>query len=111
MPESQRPDLLVDMYPAELPWIATETGAQVQVGQLGLLIVRKVKIDFSAVIFGKELQARSITIEEGKERAELAARRWVAQAGAILWSKEPPVPPMPRQTYAHPGGISRKAKV
>lgn len=99
------------MYPALLLWEATETGVKVQVGQLGLLIVRKVQTDFCVVVFGKELSVRSVTISEGKERAELAARRWVAQAGAILWSKTPPVPePPPLRTSARPGGIIRRAK-
>lgn len=100
------------MYPTKLPWETTTTGARVQIGSLGLLIVRKVQTDFESVIFGKYLSVRSVTIDEGKERAELAARRWVAQAGAILWSKTPPVPESPPlRTSARPGGIIRKAKV
>lgn len=99
------------MYPAELPWESTETGARAQLGQLGLLIVRKVKVDMEVIVLGKILRARSLTIDDGKERAEAAARKWIAEASEMLWSEVAPLSPMPRQTYAHPGGISRKAKV
>ena len=96
------------MFPAELPWISTPTGAQVQVSQLGLLIVRKVGTSFDVVIFGKALKERSLTIPEGKERAEMAARRWVAQAAEMLWSKDAPKVPEPRRTVARPGGVAKR---
>lgn len=109
--ESEGGRSVAPMYPASLPWETTATGARVQIGSLGLLIVRKVQTDFEVVVMNKALRERSVTIDEGKERAELAARRWVAQAGAILWSKTPPVPePPPLRTSARPGGIIRKAK-
>lgn len=109
--ESEDGRSVAPMCPALLLWEATETGVKVQVGQLGLLIVRKVNLSFEVAVFGKCLKERSVTIDEGKERAELAARRWVAQAGALLWSKTPPVPePPPLRTSARPGGIIRKAK-
>ena len=99
-----------DMFPAELPWESTPTGAQVQVGHLGLLIVRKVVTDFEICVLGRALQKRSITIEEGKERAEMAARKWIAQAGAILWSKVEPEKEAPRRTTARPGGIAKRER-
>lgn len=97
------------MYPAELPWVETEPGVhKVQIGQLGLLIVRKIGVVHTVVIFGKELQARSITLTEAKERAELAARKWIAQAGAIMWTREEPKKPELRRSAARPGGVSKK---
>ena len=97
------------MYPAVVPWIANAAGAQAQIGQLGLLIVRKVKIDFEIVVFGKALQARSLTIDDGKERAEAAARKWVAQAIGALWTKDQPDKETPPRTQARPGGIGKRA--
>ena len=98
------------MFAAELPWVETEAGVhRVQIGQLGLLIVRKINISYEVVVLGRALQARSITLTEGKERAELAARKWIAQAGAILWTKEEPKKPELRRSTARPGGFNKKA--
>jgi hypothetical protein len=97
------------MYPSDLPWIATPHGAQVQIGQLGLLVVRKVKTDMEVVVFGKCLMNRSVTLDDGKMRAEAAARKWIADATQILWSDVEREKPMPRQTNAHPGGIAKKS--
>ena len=99
------------MYPAQLPWETTETGAKVQIGQLGLLIVRKVKTDMEVVVFGKCLMNRSVTLDDGKMRAEAAARKWIADATAILWSDVEREKPMPPQTNARPGGIAKRQKV
>lgn len=96
------------MYPANLPWVATETGAQVAVGQLGLLIVRKVQTNFEVTIWGKILKDRSVTLGDGKERAEYAARKWVSDAMKMLYAVEPPLAPVPTQTSARPGGIGKR---
>lgn len=96
------------MYPANLPWVATETGAQVSLGPLGFLIVRKVKTDFAVVVLGTPLMARSITLGDGKERAEYAARKWVSDAMKMLYAAEPPLAPVPTQTSAPPGGIGKR---
>lgn len=98
------------MYPADLAWAATQHGAQVQIGQLGLLVVRKVKTDYEVVVLNKALKNRSVTLDDGKMRAEAAARKWIADATQILWSEVEAEKPMPRQTNAHPGGIARKSK-
>jgi hypothetical protein len=95
------------MYPAQLPWEMTETGAKVQIGQLGLLIVRKVKTDYDVCIFGKCLKNRSVTLDDGKMRAEAAARKWIADATQILWSDVEREKPMPPQTNARPGAIAK----
>lgn len=98
------------MYPANLPWVSTDSGAQVAVGQLGLLIVRKVKVNFEIVVFGKILQQRAITIDEGKDWATLAARRWLSEATGALWTHVEPTIPVPTQTSARPGGIGKRVK-
>lgn len=95
------------MYPANLPWVATETGAQVAVGQLGLLIVRKVGTSYLVIIWGKALKERSVTLDDGKERAGHAARKWVSDAMKTLYAAEPPLAPVPTQTFARPGGIGK----
>lgn len=96
------------MYPANLPWVATDSGAQVSLGPLGFLIVRKVKTDFAVVVLGTPLMARSVTLGDGKERAEYAARKWVSDAGKMLWTEVEPVAPVPTQTSARPGGTGKR---
>lgn len=96
------------MYPAIVPWTATDTGAQAQLGHLGLLIVRKVRTDMEVIVLGKVLRARSLTLDDGKMRAEAAARKWVAEATEILWTKDKPEAPLPTWTTARPGGIAKR---
>lgn len=51
-----------------------------RLGHLGCLIVRRVRTNYEVVVFGTPLKERSDTVEEGKLRAEAAARHWIELA-------------------------------
>lgn len=56
-------------------------------GRLGYLVVRQVGPEpttFEVAVFGVALKERSADMVHGKERAVLAAKRWIAAAVAIL---------------------------
>ena len=96
------------MHPADLPWHPDGAGAFVPVGPLGALMVHKKGTDFEVVVFGRPLLNHSVTLDEGKRRAEAAARLWLAQAAAVLWDRQEkaalPEPPRKRG-QARPGKL------
>lgn len=76
-----------------IQWTENGQGASARLGLLGSLVVRKLNDSkrhiftlplYEVVVLGTALKKRSYTLDEGKERAVFAARRWLKEAASKL---------------------------